>query len=98
MCYKIRNQVRRTFIHLDIDGAPPDMIFAGLFVNDAFVLGTSAGLFAGKVDQSSGRGDDGAFIPDSILVKQCRGCIVLDLNPVHIEASLREVLEVATDY
>lgn len=98
MCYKIRNQVRRTFIHLDIDRAPPDMIFAGLFINDAFVLGTSASLLAGKVDQSSGRRDDGAFIPDGILVKQCRRCIVLDLNPVHIEASLREILEVTTDH
>ena len=93
-----QDEMRRTFIHLNVDGPPPDIVFASLFVDNALILRTSPSLFTRKVDQSSGRRDDGPFVPDSIFVKQCRRCVVLDLNSVHIEASLGEIFEVTTDY
>jgi hypothetical protein len=38
------------FVHLDVDWAPPDVIFTGFFKDDTLVLGTATGLLAGKVD------------------------------------------------
>lgn len=83
-----------TFIHLDVDGTPPDVIFAGVFVNNTLVFGTTTSLLSGEVDQSTGRGYNGAFIPNSILVKKGNRSITLDLDAIHIESGLGEVLEI----
>lgn len=52
--------LKRVLVHLDVDGPPPDVILGGLLVDDTLVLGRATGLFAGKVDERTRRGDDGA--------------------------------------
>ena len=86
-----------TFVHLDVDGAPPDVVLGGLFVDDALVLWAATGLLAGKVDQSAAGGDDGALVPDRVLVQEGRGRVALDMDPVHVESSLGEVLDITAD-
>lgn len=86
-----------TLIELDVDGTPPDIVLAGFFVDDTLVLGTATGLLSGKVDESASGRDDGAFITDGIFVEQCYRGVALDLDPVHIKASLGEVLEIAAN-
>ena len=49
------------FVHFDVYRAPPDVILGRLFVDDTLVLGRSAGLFAGKVDEGTGRGNHGTY-------------------------------------
>ena len=85
-----------TLVHLNVDGTPPDVILAGLFVDNTLVLGAPAGLLTGKVDESTGGGDDGALIFDGILVELSGGGVALQLNAIHVEASMGEVLEITT--
>ncbi len=74
------------------------MMLACLLIDDALVLGTAAGLFAGKVDQCAGGGDNGTLITNSVFVKLSDGSVALDLNPVHVKSSMGEVLEIAADH
>ena len=83
-----------TFIHLDVDRAPPNIVLAGLLVDNALVFGTTASLLARKIDESTGRRDDGAFVANGIFVEESYGCVSFDLNAIHVEASLRKVLEI----
>ena len=82
-----------TLIELDVDGAPPDIVLGSLLVDDALVLGRAASLLAREVDKSAGGGDDGTFVANGILVEKGRRGVALDLDAIHIKASLREVLE-----
>lgn len=84
-------------VHLNVDRAPPDVIFTRLFVDDALVLGAPAGLLTGEVDERTGGGDDGALVFDGIFVELGGGGVALELDAIHVEASLGEVVEVTTD-
>ena len=66
-------------LHLDVDGSPPDVVFARLLEDDTLVLGTSAGLLAGEVDEGTSVGDDGALIADGVLVQGSDGSIALQV-------------------
>jgi len=85
------------FVHLDVDGAPPDLVFAGFLVDDTLVFGGSARLFARKVDQGAGGGDDSALISNGVLIELSRWSIALELDLVHVETGLGEVFEIAAD-
>jgi hypothetical protein len=88
---------RLTLIHLDIHGAPPYIVLTGLLEDDSLVFRASAGLLAGKINECARRGNNGAFIADSIFVKLGYRRVALELNSVHVETCLREVLEVMAD-
>ena len=93
-----RGNVRQlTLVHLNVDGAPPDGVLAGLLKDDALVLWTSAGLLARKVDEGTRRGDDGAFVPNGIFIELGRRGIAFQVYLFHVKASLREMLEVAAE-
>ena len=86
-------------VHFDVNGTPPDIILARFFEDDTLVLGTATRLLTGKVDERTRGGNDGALVSDSILVQLCDGRITLEVDPGHVEAGVREVLEVlAQDY
>lgn len=87
-----------TLVHLDVDGTPPDVVFGGLFVDNTLVLGRATGLLAREVNQGTGRGNDSTLVPDGILVELGHRGIAFDLDTIHVEASLGEVLEVTTDH
>lgn len=91
-------RIALTLIHLDVNRAPPDIIFGRLFVHDTLVFGATTGLLAREVDEGTRRRDDSALVADGILVKLSNGCVTLELDAIHVEAGLREVLEVATDH
>jgi len=74
------------------------MMLAGLLIDDALVLGTSAGLFAGKVDECAGGGDNGTLVANSIFVKLGDRSVAFDLDPVHVKSSMGEVLEITADH
>ena len=40
-------------LHLDVDGTPPDIVFASILVNDSLVLWRTTSLLSGKVDQGA---------------------------------------------
>ena len=42
---------RHTLVHLDVDGAPPNIVFARLFVDDTLVFGTATSFLSRKVDE-----------------------------------------------
>ena len=86
-----------TLVHLDVHTSPPDFIFAGLFIDNALVLWRATGLFSRKVDESTSRGDDCAFIADGVLIEQGNRCVAFEGDLLHIETRLREVLKVAAD-
>ena len=86
-----------TLVHLDIYGAPPYIILAGLFKDNSLVFRTSAGLLAREVDERARRGNDGPFVADGIFVKLGYRRIALELDPVHVKSCLGEVLEVMAD-
>lgn len=86
-----------TFIHLDVDRAPPDIVLGGLLVNNAFVFGRTTGFFARKVDESARGGDDGTFVADGILIEERDGCITLYLDTIHLEACLGKVVEITAN-
>ena len=90
-------QGRLTLVHLDVDGAPPNVVLGGFLVDDALVLGTAASLLSGEIDQGTGRGDDGALVADGVLVQLRGGGVALQLDPVHVKTGLREILEIAAD-
>lgn len=89
--------MEHTFVHLDVDGTPPDIVLGGILEHNTLVLGAAASLLTGEVDQSTGRGDNGTLVADGVLVEQSDGGVPLDLDAIHVEASLREVLEVLAD-
>ena len=39
-------KTEHTFVHLDINGTPPYVVFAGLLVNNTLIFGTTTGLLA----------------------------------------------------
>ena len=85
-------------VHGNVDTArPPDVVLRGLFVDDSLVLGRSTGLLAGEVDESTVGGDDGAFVHDGVLVQCGDGGVSLDVDLVHVETGLREVLDLLAD-
>jgi hypothetical protein len=81
----------------DVDATPPDVIFAAILVDDTLIFRTPSGLLAGKVDQGTGGREDGAFVHNGVLVQGGDGSVTLDVNLVHVETSLREVLDVFTE-
>jgi hypothetical protein len=87
-----------TFIHFDVHRPPPNIIFAGVLIDDTLVFGASSSLLPRKVDERAGRGDDGAFVPDGILVQLSNWRIAFEIDLVHVKASLREIVEVAADH
>jgi hypothetical protein len=90
---------RHTFIKLDIDRTPPDIVLGGLFVDDTLVLGAAAGLLAREIDQGACGRYDGALVADGVLVKKGGRSVALDLDAIHVEAGLGEVVELlAHDY
>jgi len=86
-----------TFIHLNVDRAPPDIILGCLFVYDTFVFGRTTGFFARKVDEGAGGGDDGPFVADGILIEEGNRSITLHLDAIHLEACLGEVVEITAN-
>jgi hypothetical protein len=80
------------FVHLDIHRAPPNIILAGLLVNNSLVFGTTAGLLAREIDESTRGGDDGAFVADGIFVEKSNRGVAFDLDAIHFEPGLRKVL------
>jgi hypothetical protein len=87
----------QTFVHLDVDRAPPDIILASVFIDDAFILWAATGLFTGKVDESTGRRYNSAFVPDCVFIEQGNRGVTFKVDLVHVEAGLREILKVAAD-
>ena len=87
-----------TLIHLDVDGAPPDVVLAGLLKDDTLIFGATASLFSGKVDEGSRRRDDGSFVADSIFVKLGGWGVAFEMNSVHLKAGLREILEILANH
>jgi hypothetical protein len=79
--------LERVLVHLDVDSSPPDIVLRGLLVDDTLVLGRTAGLLAGEVDQSSRVGDDGSLVLDRIFVELSDGGVAL---PYGKEESGRE--------
>ena len=81
----------------NVDAAPPDIVLATVFVDDTLVLGTPSGLLAGKVDERTGRRQDGTFVHNGVLVQGGDGSVALDVDLVHVETGLRKVLDVLTE-
>lgn len=71
------SRMAKDSLHLDVDGAPPDIILAGLLVDDALVFGRTAGLLAREVDQGPVGRDDRALVEDRVLVQAGNGGIAL---------------------
>lgn len=86
-----------TFVQLNVNRTPPDVVLGGLFVYDTLVLWAATGLLARKVDQRTIGRDDSPLIANGILVQLCDRGVALDLNAIHVEAGLGEVFEVTTD-
>jgi hypothetical protein len=92
-----KKRTRHTFVHFNVDGTPPYVVLAGVFIDDTLVLWTSASLFARKVDECARGGDNCAFVADGVFVEEGDGGVALYLDAVHVEAGLGEVVEVAAD-
>lgn len=90
-------KITLTLIHLDVDGAPPDLILRGILVDNTLVLRTATGLLAREVDQSAAARDNSTLISDGVLVELGDGGVSLDLDATHVEAGLGEVLQIATN-
>jgi hypothetical protein len=75
-----------TLVHLNVDGAPPDLVLAAVFVDYALVFGAPACLFPGEIDEGAGGGDDGALVPDGVLVELGGGRVALEMDLLHVEA------------
>jgi hypothetical protein len=84
-------------VHLNIDRAPPDIVLASFFVYNSLVLGASSSLLSREVDECTSGRDDSALVANSILIKESYWCIALDLDPIHVKTSLREILQMTTD-
>ncbi len=89
--------LKRVLVHLDVDGAPPDVVLGGLLVDDALVLGRTAGLLARVVDERTGGRDDGALLLDGVLVQLGYGGVALEVDLVHVEAGIGEELEIRAE-
>ncbi len=84
-------------VHLDVDGAPPDVVLGGLLVDDTLVLGRTTGLLTGVVDQGTGGRDDGTLLLDGVLVKLGNGSVTLEVDLVHVETGIGEELDVGAE-
>lgn len=82
-----------TFVHLNVDGTPPNIVLGGLFKDDTLVLGGSTSLLAGEVDEGTSAGNDGTFIPNGIFVELGYRSIPSDVDLGHVETGLGEVLD-----
>lgn len=91
-------RIALTLVHLDIDRAPPDIVFARLLIDNALVFRAPPSLLSRKVDECTRSGDDGSFVPNGILVKLGNRCIALEEDLVHIETGLGEVIQITTDH
>lgn len=80
-----------------VDRAPPDIVLGGLLVDDTLVLGRATGLLARVVDQSARSRDHSALVLNRILVEHSDRGVTLEVDLLHIEAGLREQLEVLAD-
>jgi hypothetical protein len=69
-----------TFVHLDVNRAPPDVVLAGVLKDDTLVFGRTAGLLPREVDQGTVRGDDSTLITDGIFVELGNRCIAIEHN------------------
>lgn len=69
-------------VHLNVDGAPPNVILGSLLVHDALVLGRAPGLLARVVDQRARVGNDGALVLDRVLVELADGRVPLETASV----------------
>ncbi len=87
-----------TLIHLDIHRAPPDLILGRFLIDNALVFGAASGLLSGEIDQSSGRRYDSTLIADSILIKLSNRSVALQLDTIHVETGLGEVLQVTANH
>jgi len=67
-------------IHLNVDSAPPDIVFRRLFENDTLVLGRTTSLLSGEVDQGSRVGNDGSFVLDSVFIELSDGSVTLEVG------------------
>jgi hypothetical protein len=85
---------QHTFVHLDVDGSPPNIIFARLLVDNSLVFGATASLLAREIDESTGGGDNRAFVADGVFVEKSYGGVAFDINAIHVEPGFREVLEI----
>jgi hypothetical protein len=65
-------------VHLNVDGAPPDIVLRSLLIDNALVLRRTTGLLAGEVDESSRVGNDSALVLDGVLVKLGDGSVALE--------------------
>lgn len=88
---------RHTFIYLDVDRPPPDIVLARLLKHNPLVFRATTRLLTGKVDESTRGGDDSPFVADGIFVELSWRSVALHVDLVHVEAGLREVFEVAAD-
>ena len=86
-----------TLVNLDVHTSPPYIVSASLFVDNTLVLGAASSLLSREVNQSARRRDNGAFIADRIFVELSRGCVALEGQLRHIEAGLREVVDISAD-
>jgi hypothetical protein len=96
---EIANLVASHLLDRNVDATPPNVILATILVDDTLVLGAPSRLLSRKVDQGTGGREDGAFVHDGILVQGGDGSVTLDVDLVHVETGLGEVLDVlAEDY
>lgn len=92
------NTPELTLIHLDIDRPPPNLVSGRLLVDNTLVLGTTSSLFAGEVDECTGGRDNGTLIANGILVELRNRRIALQLDSVHVETGLGEVLQIPANH
>ena len=52
---KFRQSGLLTFVHFDVHGPPPDVIFAGVLIDNTLIFRASASLLPGEVDERAGR-------------------------------------------
>lgn len=91
------SRIGHTLVHLDVHRTPPDIVLASFLEDDTLILWTATSLLAREVDQSPRRGNDGTLITDGILIEQGGGGISFDLDAVHVETSMREVLQLTAN-
>lgn len=83
----------------NVDATPPNVILATILVDDTLVLGAPSRLLSRKVNQGTSGREDGAFVHNGVLVQGRDRSVTFDVDLVHVETGLGEVLDVlAEDY
>ena len=88
---------KHTFVQLNIHRPPPYIVLARLLIHDTLVLRTAASLLPREIDERAGGGDDRALVADRILVEKSGRGVAPQLDLVHVEAGLREVVELVPE-